>query len=150
MPVTNKDKVNLKKGATRNTMPRIIGVDIPGNKKVVYALRYIYGIGPAKALEIIERVGIPFDMKANDLTQEYISAITVILQDDIIVEGDLRRTIAADIRRLQQINCYRGVRHRKNLPVHGQRTKTNARTRKGKKSTVGAIRDKTQRRLASK
>ncbi len=131
-------------------MPRIIGVDIPGNKKVVYALRYIYGIGPAKALEIIERVGIPFDMKANDLTQEYISAITVILQDDIIVEGDLRRTIAADIRRLQQINCYRGVRHRKNLPVHGQRTKTNARTRKGKKSTVGAIRDKTQRRLASK
>ena len=131
-------------------MPRIIGVDIPGNKRVEFALRYLYGIGPAKALEIIERVGIPREQKANDLTPDQISAITVILQNDIVVEGDLRRMISADIRRLQQINCYRGIRHRKGLPVHGQRTKTNARTRKGKKSTVGAIRDKTQRRLAAK
>lgn len=131
-------------------MPRIIGVDIPGNKRIEYALRYIYGIGPAKALEIIERVQIPRDLKAKDLTPEYISAITVILQNDILVEGDLRRAISADIRRLQQVNCYRGIRHKKGLPVHGQRTKTNARTRKGKKSTVGAIRDKTQRRLAAK
>ncbi|WP_294482953.1 30S ribosomal protein S13 [uncultured Victivallis sp.] len=131
-------------------MPRIIGVDIPGNKRIAYSLRYLYGIGPAKALEIIEKVQIPEDLKAKDLTQDQIAAITKILQNDIVVEGDLRRMIAADIRRLQQINCYRGIRHRRNLPVHGQRTKTNARTRKGKKVTIGAIRDKTQRRLAAK
>ena len=129
-------------------MPRIIGVDIPGNKRVEYALRYIYGVGPAKALEIIEKAEIDRDLKANDLTQDQISRITKILQDDMLVEGDLRRAIAADIRRLQQVNCYRGIRHRRNLPVRGQRTKTNARTRKGKKVTIGAIRDKTQRRLA--
>ena len=131
-------------------MPRIIGVDIPGNKRVEYALRYIYGVGPAKALEIIEKAGIDRNLKANDLTQDQISRITKILQDDMLVEGDLRRAIAADIRRLQQVNCYRGIRHRRNLPVRGQRTKTNARTRKGKKVTIGAIRDKTQRRLAAK
>ena len=129
-------------------MPRIIGVDIPGNKRVEYSLRYLYGIGPAKALEIIERVGIDREIKAKDLTPDQIAQITKILQNDIVVEGDLRRMVAADIRRLQQINCYRGVRHRRNLPVRGQRTKTNARTRKGKKITIGAIRDKTQRRLA--
>jgi 30S ribosomal protein S13 len=131
-------------------MPRIIGVDIPGNKRIAFALRYLYGIGPAKALEIIEKVRIPEEQKAKDLTPEQIAAITKILQNDIVVEGDLRRMIAADIRRLQQINCYRGVRHRRSLPVRGQRTKTNARTRKGKKITIGAIRDKTQRRLAAK
>jgi small subunit ribosomal protein S13 len=131
-------------------MPRIIGVDIPGNKRVEYSLRYLYGIGPAKALEIIAKVGIDRNLMAKDLTQDQIGAITKILQDDLVVEGDLRRAIAADIRRLQQINCYRGIRHRRNLPVRGQRTKTNARTRKGKKVTIGAIRDKTQRRLASK
>ena len=130
-------------------MPRIIGVDIPGNKRIAFSLRYLYGIGPAKALEIIERVQIPEDLKAKDLTPDQIAAITKILQDDIVVEGDLRRMLAADIRRLQQINCYRGVRHRRSLPVRGQRTKTNARTRKGKKITIGAIRDKTQRRLAA-
>ena len=129
-------------------MPRIIGVDIPGNKRVEYALRYIYGVGPAKALEIIEKAGIDRNLKANDLTPDQISRITKILQDDMLVEGDLRRAVAADIRRLQQVNCYRGIRHRRNLPVRGQRTKTNARTRKGKKVTIGAIRDKTQRRLA--
>ena len=131
-------------------MPRIIGVDIPGNKRVEYSLRYLYGIGPAKALEIIAKVGIDRNLMARDLTPDQIAQITKILQDDLLVEGDLRRTIAADIRRLQQINCYRGIRHRRNLPVHGQRTKTNARTRKGKKVTIGAIRDKTQRRLAAK
>ena len=129
-------------------MPRIIGVDIPGNKRVEYSLRYLYGIGPAKALEIIAKVGIDRDLMAKDLTQDQIAAITKMLQDDLIVEGDLRRAISADIRRLQQVNCYRGIRHRRNLPVRGQRTKTNARTRKGKKVTIGAIRDKTQRRLA--
>ena len=131
-------------------MPRIIGVDIPGNKRVAYSLRYIYGIGPAKADEIIARVKIDPTIKASDLTQEQIAQITKLLQNDYVVEGDLRRSVAADIRRLQQINCYRGIRHRRGLPVHGQRTKTNARTRKGKKVTIGAIRDKTQRRPAAK
>ena len=131
-------------------MPRIIGVDIPGNKRIEYALRYIYGIGPSKALEIIEKTGIDRELKAADLSQEQISKITKILQNDMVVEGDLRRSVAADIRRLQQINSYRGIRHRRGLPVRGQRTKTNARTRKGKKITIGAIRDKTQRRLAAK
>ena len=130
-------------------MPRIIGVEIPGNKRVEYALRYLYGIGPAKALEIIEKVGIPRELRAKEMTDEHIAAITVILQNDLLVEGDLRRLLASDIRRLQQINCYRGI-HRRKLPCRGQRTKTNARTRKGKKITVGAIRDKTQRRLAAK
>ncbi len=129
-------------------MPRIIGVDIPGNKRIEFALRYLYGIGPAKAKEIVQRVGIDPAIKAKDLTDAQIAAITVILQNDILVEGDLRRVVAADIRRLQQINCYRGIRHRRKLPCHGQRTKTNARTRKGRRVTVGAIRDKTQRRLA--
>ena len=131
-------------------MPRIIGIDIPGNKRIEYSLRYIYGIGPAKALEIIEKLNIDRNIKAQDLTSEQIGAINSMLQNDMVVEGDLRRTIAADIRRLQQINSYRGLRHRRNLPCHGQRTKTNARTRKGKKVTIGAIRDKTERRLAAK
>ena len=131
-------------------MPRIIGVDIPGNKRVEFSLRYLYGIGPALALEIIEKVGIDRNIKAKDLTPDQIAKITKILQDDLTVEGDLRRQLSADIRRLQQINCYRGMRHRRGLPVRGQRSKTNARTRKGKKITIGAIRDKTQRRLAAK
>lgn len=131
-------------------MPRIIGVDIPGKKRIEYALRYIYGIGPATALKIIEKAKISRDIKADDLTDANISAITKILQNEIIVEGDLRRMIASDIRRLQSINSYRGIRHRRSLPCRGQRTKTNARTRKGRKLTVGAIRDKTQRKLAGK
>ena len=131
-------------------MPRIIGIDIPGNKRIEYSLRYIYGIGPAKALEIIEKLNIDRNIKAQELTSEQIGAINSMLQNDMVVEGELRRVIAADIRRLQQINSYRGMRHRRNLPCHGQRTKTNARTRKGKKVTIGAIRDKTERRLAAK
>ncbi len=131
-------------------MPRIIGVESPANKRIEYALRYIYGIGPAKAMEIIEKVKIPLGLKARDLSDAHIAAITTILQNDILVEGDLRRAISGNIRRMQQINCYRGIRHRRQLPCRGQRTKTNARTRKGKRITVGAIRDKTQRRLAAK
>ncbi len=131
-------------------MPRIIGVDIPGNKRIEYSLRYIYGIGPAKALEIIEKLNIDRSIKASELTSEQIAAINSMLQNEMMVEGDLRRVVSADIRRLQQINCYRGIRHRRSLPCRGQRTKTNARTRKGKKVTIGAIRDKTQRRLAAK
>ena len=130
-------------------MPRIIGVDIPGKKRIEYALQYIYGVGPAKALEIMAKCKIPVGLKANDLTDENIAQITHILQNEMDVEGDLRRMVTGDIRRLQMINSYRGTRHRRNLPCRGQRTKTNARTRKGKKVTVGAIRDKTQRRLAA-
>ena len=129
-------------------MPRIIGIDIPGKKRIEYALRYIYGVGPARAMQIIAKAGIPEGVKADALSDEQISKITTILQNDIMVEGDLRRMVAGDIRRLQSIGSYRGIRHRRGLPVRGQRTKTNARTRKGKKITVGAIRDKTQRKLA--
>ena len=117
-------------------MPRIIGVDIPGNKRVEFSLRYLYGVGPAKALEIIQKVGIDPDLKAKDLTPDQIGAITKILQDDLLVEGDLRRSVALDIKRLTEIGSYRGLRHRKGLPVRGQRSKTNARTRKGPKRTV--------------
>ncbi len=131
-------------------MPRIIGVDIPGKKRVEFALQYIYGVGPARAKDIIKAVGIPADERADSLTPDQISAITKILQNDFLVEGELRRSVAGDIRRLQMINSNRGTRHRRGLPVRGQRTKTNARTRKGKKLTVGAIRDKTQRKLAGK
>lgn len=130
-------------------MPRILGVDIPMNKRVTYALQTIYGIGPSIAAEIVERAKINPDLKAKDLTDENIAAITVLLQNDYTVEGDLRRELVMNIRRLQIINCYRGIRHKKGLPVRGQRTRTNARTRKGKKITVGAIRDKTQRRVAA-
>ena len=129
-------------------MPRILGVDIPGRKRVEISLRYIYGIGPSKALEIVEKANIPLGTKADDLTDEHISAITTLLQNDYLVEGDLRRSVMQDIRRLSSISSYRGIRHRRGLQVRGQRTKTNARTRKGRSKTVGAIRDKTQRKLA--
>ncbi len=130
-------------------MPRILGVDIPVNKRVTYALQAIYGIGPAIAAEIVERAKIDPELRASQLTDENIAAITVMLQNDYTVEGDLRRELVTNIRRLQVINCYRGIRHKKGLPCRGQRTSTNARTRKGKKITVGAIRDKTQRRVAA-
>lgn len=131
-------------------MPRILGVEIPGKKRVEIALRYIYGVGPTLAMEIIKKAKVPVGTKADHLTAEQVAAITTILQKDCVVEGDLRRSILQDIRRLTAISCYRGVRHRKGLPVRGQRTKTNARTRKGRKVTVGAIRDKTERKLAGK
>ena len=130
-------------------MPRILGVDIPMNKRVKYALQSIYGIGPAIAEEIIVRANIDPNLKASQLSDENISAITTLLQNDYTVEGDLRREIMVNIRRLQAIGCYRGLRHKKGLPTRGQRTRTNARTRKGKRVTVGAIRDKTQRRTAA-
>ena len=130
-------------------MPRILGVDIPMNKRVKYALQAIYGIGPAIAEEIIVKANIDPNLKASQLSDENISAITTLLQNDYTVEGDLRREIMVNIRRLQAIGCYRGLRHKKGLPTRGQRTRTNARTRKGKRVTVGAIRDKTQRRTAA-
>jgi len=129
-------------------MPRILGVDIPENKKVVIALTYVYGIGRALANEIVEKIGISPDIKAKDLTDANIAQITKLFETDYQVEGDLRRQLAMSIRRLQSINCYRGIRHRRSLPCRGQRTKTNARTRKGKRRTVGAIRDKAARKTA--
>lgn len=128
-------------------MPRIFGIDIPGKKRAEVALRYIYGIGPTRALEILKKANIPLGTKADALTDEHIAKITSILQTDFTVEGDLRRMIAQDIRRLISIGSYRGFRHRRGLPVRGQRTKTNARTRKGRRQTVGAIRDKTLRKI---
>jgi len=129
-------------------MPRILGVDIPANKKVVIALTYIYGIGHSYAKEIVEKIGVSPDLKASDLTDANIAQITKLLDTDYEVEGDLRRQLAMSVRRLQSIQCYRGIRHRRGLPCRGQRTKTNARTRKGKKRTVGAIRDKAARKTA--
>lgn len=129
-------------------MPRILGVDVPANKRLDVALRSLYGIGPARAREICHRTQLDPAMRAKDLTESNVSAIVQVLQDSYTVEGDLRRQVAQNIRRLIAIGSYRGIRHRRGLPVRGQRTKTNARTRKGARKTVGAIRDKTTRKLA--
>lgn len=131
-------------------MHRILGVDIPNDKHVNVSLTYIYGIGPSVANEICRRAQIDPMMKASDLSENNISAILQILQDSFVVEGDLRRQVAQNIRRLIAIGSYRGQRHRRNLPVRGQRTKTNARTRKGSKKTIGAIRDRSERKQANK
>lgn len=131
-------------------MPRILSIDIPAQKRVEIALTYIMGIGPATAKEICGKLGIDVSLKAKDLNDEQISAITKLIQNEYLIEGDLRRQVQSNIRRLQMTKSYRGFRHARNLPVNGQRTKTNARTRKGKKSTVGAIRDKALRKQANK
>ena len=110
-------------------MPKLLGIDIPNNKHINVSLTYLYGIGPATADKICAMAGIDPMLKAGDLTDANITAILQILQDHYTVEGDLRRQIAQNIRRLTAINSYRGIRHKRNLPVHGQRTKTNARTR---------------------
>ena len=122
-------------------MPRILGVDIPANKKLEYSLRYIYGIGPTRSKVVLAETGIDPDMRAKDLNEEQINAImSKISELHYVVEGDLRREMSGNLKRLQAINSYRGLRHRRGLPVRGQRTKTNARTRKGKLKTVGALR----------
>ena len=112
-------------------MARIAGVNIPTNKRVVIALTYIHGIGDAKAGEICEKVGIPAERRVNQLTDSEVIQIRETIDRDYLVEGDLRRDVAMNIKRLMDLGCYRGLRHRKGLPVHGQRTHTNARTRKG-------------------
>ena len=117
-------------------MPRIIGIDIPGNKRLVIALTYIYGIGRKLAEEIVAKLHLDANKRAKELTSEEISRINSILQTDYVVEGDLRRTVQNNIKRLISVHCYRGLRHRLGLPVRGQRTRSNARTRKGKKKTV--------------
>lgn len=129
-------------------MPRIMGIDIPGRKRLEYSLRYIYGIGPKRAADIIAKLELDPGMKADDLNADQINAITTLLQSDYVVEGDLRRETQSNIRRLISIGSYRGMRHRRGLPVRGQRTKTNARTRKGGKRTIGAVRGKEARAAA--
>jgi small subunit ribosomal protein S13 len=110
---------------------RIAGVNIPTNKRVVIALQYIHGIGPAKAGEIMEKVGLPSERRVSQLTDAEVLQIREMIDRDYMVEGDLRREVAMNIKRLMDMGCYRGLRHRRGLPVRGQRTHTNARTRKG-------------------
>lgn len=116
-------------------MARIAGVDIPRDKRVVVSLTYIYGIGHTKSVEVLAKAGINEDTRVKDLSDEQINAIRTEI-DGVKVEGDLRRETSLNIKRLMEIGCYRGIRHRKGLPVRGQRTKTNARTRKGPVRTV--------------
>jgi small subunit ribosomal protein S13 len=118
-------------------MARIAGVDLPREKRVEIGLTYIFGIGRAKSNEILKKTGVNPDTRVKDLTDEEISKLREIIDKEYKVEGDLRREIALNIKRLIEIGCYRGRRHRMGLPVRGQRTKTNARTRKGPKKTVG-------------
>ncbi len=120
-------------------MARIAGVDLPKGKKVHIALRYIYGVGPAVAEKILESTGVDGLIRVKDLTEGDISKINSEISRSYRVEGDLRREVQQNIRRLIEINSYAGYRHRRNLPVHGQRTKTNARTRRGRRKTVGSI-----------
>ncbi len=117
-------------------MPRVVGVDIPEDKRTVISLTYIYGIGKASAEEICDVVGIDEDKRAYELTEDELSRLAAYVDKNFVIEGELRRLESANIARLRKINCYRGIRHRKGLPVRGQRTRTNARTRKGKKRTV--------------
>ena len=127
-------------------MPRLMGIDIPDNKRIEISLRYIYGIGPTRAKKILEVAKIDPGKRASTLTADEIRAIIDAIQaEGFHVEGDLRREVSQNIRRLISIGSYRGTRHRKGLPVRGQRTRTNARTRKGAKHTVGAVRDKAER-----
>jgi small subunit ribosomal protein S13 len=123
-------------------MARILGVDIPGEKRIDIALRYVYGIGPTNAREILERAQINPATRAKSLTEQQLSQIVHSIQEGkYVIEGDLRREIGLNLKRLQGIKCYRGVRHLRGLPVRGQRTQTNARTRKGPRKTVGVVRN---------
>ena len=117
-------------------MARIAGVDLPRDKRVEIGLTYIYGIGRTSATRILTEAGVDPDVSCRDLTDEDVKKISAVIDETQVVEGDLRREIALNIKRLQEIGCYRGIRHRKGLPVRGQKTKTNARTRKGPKRTV--------------
>ena len=121
-------------------MARIAGVDVPREKLVDISLRYIYGIGPRSAQSICEKTGIEPATKVRDLTDEEVSRIREIIDREFVVEGDLRREVRQNVQRLIEINCYRGIRHRRGLPVRGQRTKTNARTKRGTRRTVAGKR----------
>ena len=117
-------------------MARISGIDLPRDKRIEVALTYIYGIGPARAAKVLEKTGIDADTRVKDLTEEQEAALREAIEQGYTIEGDLRREVAMNIKRLSEIGCYRGLRHRRGLPVRGQRTKTNARTRKGPKKTI--------------
>ncbi|MCY3558344.1 MAG: 30S ribosomal protein S13 [Chloroflexi bacterium] len=121
-------------------MARISGVDVPDNKKAPYALRYIYGIGATRAKEIVDKANIDPDARIRELSDADLARVREIVDRDYLVEGDLRRVVRGNVQRLIDINCYRGQRHRRNLPMHGQRTRTNARTRRGAKKTVAGRR----------
>ena len=125
-------------------MARIIGVEIPDQKKVGISLRYIYGIGPTLALEVCEKANVNPNVRARDLSDEQLAHLTTALQG-YRIEGDLHREVQANVKRKMSINCYQGIRHKKGLPVRGQRTSTNARTRKGPRKTVGVVRSKEAR-----
>ena len=129
-------------------MPRLVGVDIPKEKRIEIALMYIYGVGRTLSNKILKIANISPDKRAKDLTEEEVSRLATIIQRDYKVEGDLRREVAANIKRLIDAGTYRGYRHRRGLPVRGQRTKTNARTRKGPRKTVGIVRAKAERSTA--
>ena len=123
-------------------MARVIGVEIPPNKRIDIALRYVYGIGPSNAKDILKKASIDPSIRAKDLTEQQLSQIVHAIQDGkYVIEGDLRRELGINLKRLQAIKCYRGVRHLRGLPVRGQRTSTNARTRKGPRKTVGVQRN---------
>lgn len=118
-------------------MPRILGVDIPNHKKIEYSLQSVYGVGPAISREILAKTGINPEIRAKDLTEAETGKINSLLQAEYQIEGDLRREVQGNIKRLMSIQCYRGIRHKQGLPVHGQRSKTNARTRKGPRQAIG-------------
>lgn len=124
-------------------MARIAGVDLPRDKRLVIALTYIYGIGRSTSNDILRQTGVSPDTRVRDMTEDEITRLREVIERSLRVEGDLRRTVTANIQRLIDIGCYRGVRHRRGLPVRGQRTRTNARTRKGPKRTVGIRRKRT-------
>ena len=117
-------------------MARIAGVDIPRNKQIGTSLTYIYGIGPSASKNILAEAGVDPQTRVRDLSESEVTRLRQVIDKDYVVEGDLRREVAMNIKRLSEIGCYRGLRHRRHLPAHGQRTKTNARTRKGPKKTV--------------
>ncbi len=119
-------------------MPRILGVDIPKEKRMEASLPYLFGVGPKNVKDILDKAGISYDKRAKELTDDEIAKIATIIQNDYVVEGDLKREINQNVKRHIEIGTYRGLRHRKGLPARGQRTKTNARTRKGRKPQVGA------------
>ncbi len=124
-------------------MPRLLGVEIPSEKRIEASLTYIYGIGPSTAKRVLEQTRIDPNLRAKDLTPQQLNDIIhAITGNKMLIEGDLRRELQSNLKRLQAINCYRGIRHRRGLPVRGQRTSTNARTRKGPRKTVGVIRNK--------
>jgi small subunit ribosomal protein S13 len=126
-------------------MARVAGVDIPNDKRLEFSLPYIYGVGRPRAKEIAAKANLPLESRVGDLTEEELVRLRAIVEGDYVVEGDLRRDVRQNIQRLIEINCYRGYRHRRGLPVRGQRTKTNARTRRGSKRTVAG-----KRRVARK